>query len=480
MALLAALVLLAIAAPPADAAKRPLRTGVSYLYITDADPVAFENVRKAGGRMVLTPLEWGWVGPRNRPASWQPEDPADPNYDWDAYDRWVVNAVAAGLTPVLQVRGAPTWAQRCGPFGFETPCDLNPDDLAAFATAAARRYSGQFGGLPKVRYWQGLNEPNLSLFFMPQFVDGKAVSADLYRNLINVFYGAVKAVDPSNLVIAAGLGPIAVPKYTIGPMRFTRELLCMRGHNEPRPTASDCGGGVRFDIYDVHPYTTGSPVHEGGINDVQLGDLRKLVSLLRAADQAGRIKGAFKRTPLWVTEVSWDSNPPDPGGLPFRILTRWTSEMLYRAWSAGVSDVFWFSLRDFAPDSELESYESPESGLYYRGATPAQDVPKPNVKAFRFPFVAYPRPAGLVFWGRTPNSRRGKVVVQALKDGRWRRVDTARADGFGIFRGIVKGLRYGRGRRGAVRAHYAKQSTAPFSMRPVPDFRHPPFGAPVG
>ncbi|HEU5142764.1 MAG TPA: hypothetical protein VFU04_06350, partial [Solirubrobacterales bacterium] len=66
--LLAALLLLAIAAPPADAAKRPLRTGVSYLYITDADPVAFENVKKAGGGMVLTPLEWGWVGPRNRPA----------------------------------------------------------------------------------------------------------------------------------------------------------------------------------------------------------------------------------------------------------------------------------------------------------------------------------------------------------------------------------------------------------------------------
>lgn len=471
--------LLLLGGATADGAPRPLRTGISYVHIQDAEPVAFEHVRQAGAQLVLTPIEWGHIVPEERPAVWNPEDPADPHYDWGLHDRWVANAVAAGLTPVLQVRGAPKWAQGCRFTAFDTPCDPSAEDLADFTTAAVRRYSGQFGGLPRVRYWQGLNEPNLSLFFMPQFVDGKAVSADLYRTLINTFYAAVKAVDPTNLVIAAGLGPIAVPKFTIGPMRFTRELLCMRGHKRPRPTRSDCGGGVKFDIYDIHPYTTGSPAHEGGVNDVQMGDLRKLVTLLRAADRAGRIDGAFRRTPLWISEISWDSNPPDPGGLPPRILNRWTAEALFNAWRAGVEDFFWFSLHDFKPDPNVESYESPESGLYFRGPTVAQDRPKPHLHAFRFPFVAYPRKkkGGLYFWGRTPNSGPGKVRIQVWKGKKWHKVRIVRADRFGIFRGVAR-TRYGRNRRGAVQAHFGKGSSLPFSMKPIGDFRHAPFGDP--
>jgi len=464
-----------------EAATRPLRTGVSYVYIEDTEegPAAFQHVKEAGAKLTLTPLEWGRVVPEQRPAAWNPEDPTDSHYDWSRYDAWVRGAVAAGLTPVLQVRGAPRWAQRCGFVAIDTPCDMNPADLAAFAAAAARHYSGAFGNVPEVSYWQGPNEPNLSLFFLPQFVDGKAASADLYRTLINAFSAAVKAVDPTNLVISGGLGPIAVPKYTIGPMRFTRELLCMRGHNQPRPLPGDCDGGLNVDIYDIHPYTTGSPAHEGGVNDVQMGDLRKLTTLLKAADKAGRINGRFRHTPLWITELSWDSNPPDPGGLPPRILNRWTAESLFKAWQAGVTDFFWFSLRDFQTDPNLEAYESPESGLYFRGPTVAQDQPKPNFWAFRFPFVAYQdRKGNLSFWGRTPNSTAGKVVIQVRDGSRWTKVAVAKAAKGGVFEGSTR-TGYGTNRKGFVRAHAKKQSSVPFSMKPIGDFRHAPFGDPL-
>lgn len=473
-----ALVSLAFPAERASAKTHPLRTGVSYVYSTDNDPIAFQNVRRAGARLVLTPLSWGRIVPSKEPVGWQPDNPADPNYNWHAYDLWVVRAVEAGLTPVLQVRGAPIWASRCPSSDVDTPCDPDPAALAAFATAAARRYSGTFAGLPRVQYWQGLNEPNLSFFFTPQFEGDRAVAANLYRDLINGFYVAVKAVDPSNLVLAAGLGPITVPGHTVGPMRFTRELLCMRGRDRFRPARGDCGAPVRFDIFDIHPYTTGSPAHQGGANDVQLGDLPKLKALLKAADQAGRIEGAFPRTPLWITELSWDSNPPDPGGLPMKILTRWTAEALHVAWRAGISDFFWFSLRDVAPSS-LPAFQTLQSGLYFRGANIAEDQPKEQMYAFRFPFVAYPTPQGLSFWGRTPSGKRGLVAIQARERGGWRKVAAVRADAYGIFRGIAK-TGYGRNKRGTVRAHYADGSSVPFSMRPVPDFPHPPFGAPVG
>jgi len=465
--------LLASRPAAAEARAHALRTGVSYVYSND--PAAFEHARRSGAQLVLTPLRWASVAPDAQPPSWNPEDPADPHYDWEFTDLWVARAVAAGLRPVLQIRGAPNWTHRCHSGETDAPCNPDPAALAAFATAAARRYSGNFLNLPRVVYWQGLNEPNLSLFFKPQYDGNKPVSPDLYRTLINRFYAAIKAVDPTNVVIAAGLGPIAVPKYTIGPMRFARLLLCMKGHKRPKPTAGDCEGGVHFDVFDIHPYTTGGPTHEGGINDVELGDLKKLTTLLAAADRAGRIKGMYRHTPLWIMELSWDSKPPDPGGLSMKILDRWVPEALYRSWRAGVEYFFWYSLRDSEPEPNLPFSQTDQSGLYFRGPTVTQDQPKEFASAYRFPFVAYPRKRGLYFWGRTPNSRRGRATIQVFKGGRWRKAAVVRANAAGIFSGLAR-QRYGRNRRGAARAVYAGDRSLPFSMKPVPDFVQPPFG----
>ena len=50
-----------------------------------------------------------------------------------------------------------------------------------FATAAAGRFSGSFGGHPRVRYWGVWNEPNLSTFLQPQYRGGRPYSPLLYR-----------------------------------------------------------------------------------------------------------------------------------------------------------------------------------------------------------------------------------------------------------------------------------------------------------
>jgi hypothetical protein len=458
------------------ASARPLITGVTD--IGTSAPLGFARTRESGAHMVRISLHWESAVPQVEPKNWQPENPFDPNYNWETSDVDVIRAVQAGLTPVLQVGGVPQWAQRCHtpsvlPYAL---CDPAPAAMAAFATAAARRYSGQIPGLPRVQYWQALNEPNLSLFFFPQFnTAGKALSPDLYRDIINAFYPAVKSVDPSNLVLAAGLGPIAVPRWTMGPMSFARDLLCMRGTRRPHPIRGKCGGGVRFDIFAIQPYTTGAPTHEGGINDVQLGDLPKLQTLIRAADRAGRIKGQYRHTPLWITEFSWDSQPPDPGGLPMKIESRWTAEALYRAWRAGVTRFFWYSLRDGERHPGAPYSDTLESGLYFRGATLEQDQPKELLNVFRFPFVSFSGPKGLFFWGRTPNSKPGRVEIQVWKGSSWRSAFVAHADKAGIFSGVIHS-RYGDNKSGLARAVYQHQTAIPFSMRPVPDFRHPPFG----
>jgi hypothetical protein len=463
-----------VRAQSAEAKLAPLNTGISYVY--GNEPIEFQHVVATGSKLVLTPMNWSDVAPANLPANWNPENPADPNYNWKFFDTWVTNALAAGLTPILQVRGAPSWGQECGPYPHDSPCKPSPTLLAQFAVAAATRYSGHFQGLPRVSYWQGLNEPNLSLFFNPQFEGNKAVSPALYRRLINSFYAAIKSVDPSNVVIAAGLGPIAVPKFTIGPMQFARELLCMTGRTNPHKIkGNSCEGGVHFDIFDIHPYTTGGPTHEGGPDDVQLGDIPKLQTLLRAANQAGRIKSnLYKRTPLWIIELSWDSKPPDPGGLPVDIESQWIAEALYRSWKAGVHNFFWFSIVDFEPQG-LPFNASTESGMYEWAPNVADQQPKAIIPAFRFPFVAFPEKKGMLVWGRTSTYTGGKVAIQARRSGKWGTLKVIHADAQGMFSATLKSG-YGRDKKGAVRALYFGEGSVPFPMNPVGDFIHPPFG----
>jgi hypothetical protein len=472
--------LLLAGAQSETAGARPLVTGISGL--DEYAPLAFQQLQATGAQFVHIAIPWAAVAPGEEPHRWSPRDPADPNYTWTSVDLAVTEAAEAGVTPVLLVDGAPLWTQRCRPPAVVKGvvltgrlCDPKPGMLADFAEAAARRYSGHFQGLPRVRYWQGLNEPNLSLFLNPQFKGGKPVSPGLYRTLINAFYFAIKSVNRSNLVIAGGLGPIARPSLTIGPMRFTRLLLCMAGRADPHPTGGNCGGGVHFDIFDIHPYTTGGPTHMGGIDDVEMGDLPKLQALLSAADRAGRIKGRFRHTPLWIMEFSWDSKPPDPGGLAMGIEARWAAEALYRAWSAGVSHFFWYSLCDSAPDPSLPFSETLESGLYFRGETLAEDRPKRVLYAFRFPFVAFPDEDGFSFWGRTPTSAAGKVIIEIQDGGEWRPASVAHADAGGIFEGAVK-TSYGQDGRGFVRARYLTETAIPFSLRDVKSFYQPPFG----
>lgn len=474
--LLAALAAVMMLLATSSAQAQPLITGVTNLFTTDQ--LAFNRVHDAGASFVRIPLYWGGTAPRTLPSSWDATSATDPNYAWGETDEAVSHAVAAGLTPVLQIVGAPTWAQRC-----QTPsvlpaaiCDPDPNALREFAIAVAKRYSGNIAGVPKVSYFGALNEPNLSLFFFPQFeANGKPLSPYLYRELVNSFYAGIKSVDSEDLVLLAGLGPIAVPKYTIGPLAFARMLLCMKGINNPKPTKESCGGGVHFDIFSIQPYTTGGPTHEGGPNDVEIGDLPKLQKLIKAADRAGRIVGRYKRTPLWVTEFSWDSKPPDPGGLPMKIETRWVPEAMHQAWSAGVDHFFWFSLDDEARQPNKPYSETLESGLYFRGPTLAQDTPKPFLQAFRFPFVAYPGKPALTYWGRTPAGVRGKVKIQLQFGKSWKTVATKKTDKNGIFQGKVK-TEYGRDKKGAARAVFGKEMAPAFSMRPVKDFYHPPFG----
>jgi hypothetical protein len=141
-----------------------------------------------------------------------------------------------------------------------------------------------------------------------------------------------------------------------------------------------------------------------------------------------------KRIQLWINEFSWESNPPDPGGVPVRLEARWVSQALYQAWKAGVSLFTWYNIRDEPISSSVA-----QAGLYYRNENGiASDRAKPALRAFRFPFIALRQPKNKVFlWGRTPTSTAGSVLIERKSGAKWKRVKKLEANRYGIFKARI-------------------------------------------
>ena len=227
--------------------------------------IAATRIAGAGASFSHALVYWNRVAPKDRPTVWDPADAGDPSYDWSSVDAWVVGMKRAGLEPLLTIYGAPSWAQRCSPpedfyVSPSAPCNPDPGEMAAFAEAAATRYSGRFGALPRVKYWQIQNEPNLPVFFNPVLGgDGTPLSPSIYRKILRSTYPAIKSGNPGNVLVGAGLAPNGRPGYSLGPLDFARRLFCLNRNNKPIKSSRQCRGGVKLDVFDIHPYTTGGP-----------------------------------------------------------------------------------------------------------------------------------------------------------------------------------------------------------------------------
>jgi hypothetical protein len=438
------------------------------LKVADA-PLIFSRIRGAGASMTRVTLDWYAIAPKDAPPA-DPENPFDPSYDWTDIDAIVKDAFAQGLEPYLAVNSTPVWA-RIGQQGAGAP--PKPADFAKFMHAAALRYSGANPDLPRIRYWQIWIEPNVNKFFRPQVENGKPVAPQRYAALVDAAADSIHAVRADNKVIAGGLSPFTVTRgdtSTIGPMAFMREMLCMNAKNKPK---ASCSRRVHFDIWSHHPFTSGGPTHHAyKKGDVSLGDLPEMKALLVASYKYKHIL-APKMPPFWVTEFSWDTNPPDPAALPMKLAARWTAEAMYVMWKVGISLVTWLDIRD-NPFPQTAT----QSGLYLRGATIVKDKPKLILSAFRFPFVAYARKGGIFVWGRTPWGKPGRVVVLQSTTGRWKQRAFLTANANGIFSGTIKGTKTGFLRAQlAVGGKSASGKSLSFSLKQPPDHLVSIFGS---
>jgi hypothetical protein len=415
--------------------------------------LALKHAVEAGATAIKIPVFWDSIAPATRPSRFKPADPLEPAYNWQGLDAELRLVRSHGLEPIVYIAGPPDWAMRKLD-GFQR---VDPDQYRQFVLAAVRRYSGTTQGLPRVRYWEAWNEPNK----VPgrEFKPG---AADWYRELVNAFAQSAHTVK-GNAVIAGGLAPFGI-STAVAPLAFMRGLLCLSSGAKPHAT---CSAKVHFDIWSTDPYSAGGPTHHAyRRNDVSVGDLPEMKAVLDAGVHLGRIVSTQPMR-FWVTEFSWDSNPPDPKGVPAALEGRWVAEALYRMWSAGVSLVTWFTLRD-----QPVTTSPYQSGLYFRGSSLAADRPKPALTGFRFPFVAFPRSNKVFVWARAPAGNAASIVVEQRGSSGWRRLGVLHANRVGIASATLPA--HG---RGPVRGRIGKDASLPFALVAPPDRVYQPFGS---
>lgn len=421
----------ALLLPPATAsAARPLELGFFDGAFTGTSGASWLD-RSAAAGADLVRIDIGWDAPNTptRPAGFDARNPANAAYDFTRADAAIRTASQLGLRVLASFTGAPAWAEGPGRPADVSPGTWRPDPRALedYGVALARRYSGRFPDpanpghvLPRVAAFQLWNEPNLNKYLTPQWVGDHTAAPAIYRAMLNAFYRGVKSVDPSALVVTAGTGPFGDPQpggMRIMPLRFWRDVLCLR----------QAGGGFRgtgcrdpahFDVLAHHPYAWGSPeTHALWPDDVAIPDLVKLTPLLRAAERSGDALPRI-RHPLWVTEVGYNSSPPNPAGVPLAQHARWLEQTLHELWLEGVAVVVWNQVGDQPPDSSYGYSTTSQSGVFYLNGQP-----KPALRAFRFPLVAW-RAGGsaVAVWGRAPIA--GRLTIERRAGQTWRTVTT--------------------------------------------------------
>jgi hypothetical protein len=382
----------------------------------------FNAALQAGAGFARVPVGWGSVAKR---APFDPTDPGDPAYDWSQLDRAVNGAGGRGKKVLMTIHRAPERAEAPGrPVRLRAPAGTwkpNPEALGQFAAALARRYDGTYvprfalRPLPRAEFFEPWNEPNLSGFLTPQWDGHRQVSAHTYRDLLNAGYAGVKASQPDATVIAGATGPggDAPGGRRTGPLRFLRDLLCLRRGRDPKPKA--CPAPARFDVLSHHPITPSQsprlPVEPGNAGFQEMPEIRKL---LRTAERHGTVRPAGLRRDLWATELWWETAPSirraDYGAPGERRQARYLADALRILWRQRVPVALLFQVRD-DPDVALGPRTGWGSGLQF-----ADGTPKLAFGAVRFPFVAdRVGRKRVMIWTRAPAAGRLRITARKPK-----------------------------------------------------------------
>ena len=458
LAPLAGVMLVALLAASPAAAKRDIKLGFSddvfadnLLFQAD-DSERAKWARRFGetnAEIVRLNVHWARVVSTSEPAD--PTDPDQPAYDWSELDRAVRAVVAEDQEPLFTVLTAPRFAEgKNRPSDEEArPGTWKPDGekLRQFAVALATRYSGSHpdpegGSLPRVRYYEGWNEPNLHRYITPQRTKkGKNLSPDIYRELLNGFYEGIKSVSSSNVVVGAGTGPFGERrgKLRIPPLEFWRDVFCLKNRKKLKFKKAGCpkkSNRARLDIFahnSISEPGKGPDVSAQLKDNATTADMHKLVDVIRAAEKRRTVRPGGKKREVWGTELWFESKPPEKEGVGLKKHARRMAEAMYLLWKQKVSAGIFLQLRDSPYDPKSPPVVGLQSGVYF-----INGKAKPALDAARFPFVAdREKRKKVIAWGKAPGSGKLKIEKKRTRGG-WMKVAKARVDAGEIFKKKLK------------------------------------------
>jgi hypothetical protein len=428
---------LAVLAAAPGAAARGLTTGlIDEEVLSSSDATWFDRAAGTEAGLVRINVYWRNVVGSRRPVA--PTNPADPSYDFGALDGAVSSAHSRGLDVLLTVLDAPGWATGKNRPNSVSPGAWKPDAkaLGQFGQALATRYSGGFLGLPRVRYFEAWNEPNLTQYLAPQWKGKRAKGPDLYRNLLNSFYAGVHRGQGGARVVGGATGPFGDPRGhplfkgqpRMRPLAFLRKLFCLKRNLK----ATKCHTKPHLDVLSHHPVNIINAPKRSARNpdDVEVADFHKIRQVLHAAQKHKTVQPGGNH-PLWATEIWWLTDPPNRIGVPAKKAARWIEQSLYMLWKQGASAVVNYEIRDPSlPSGDPRSAVT--TGLFFHNGKK-----KPGYGTFRFPFVTHRKSKHRVgIWGKAPAT--GKLQVQRKGKKGWKKVKAVHAKRGKIFQTKVR------------------------------------------
>ena len=201
---------------------------------------------------------------------WNEGEPRKGSYDAGTlaeWDRAVATSQAAGTKIIGMVHRSPGWAS--GTKDTYMP-PANNADYANFMRFIANRYKGQ------VAAWEIWNEENISRFWP------SGPNPTQYVSLLKAGYTAVKAVDPSALVVFGGT---ANNDYN-----FIRRSY-------------DAGAKGYFDVMATHPY----PDQYSPERPWYYGSSYSIKAFLAYRDVHKVMLDRGDDKPIWFTEMGWST-----------------------------------------------------------------------------------------------------------------------------------------------------------------------------
>lgn len=314
-------------------------------------------------KVVRVDLRWDLVA-GSRPANARSD--ADPAYNWAQYDAIAAAAKKRRVNIIFTIWGTPQWAaDPAAPLRGDLPAfgrrPKKPADAGNFAEAAAKRYSRR-----GVHMWEAWNEPNIPLFWQPQYrrVKGKWVadSPRAYSAVLKAMYRGIKRADRRAKVAGGVTAPAGdsnpqtcgfQPNCRVEPRAFLRALNA-KGLRPP------------MDVVSHHPYPLRAPSNRNFAGASYI-DLYNLAYYTKA------LNGTYlRRKPIWLTEFGIATRKVKE----YRFATSernqalWLRDAVRRVKKTPRVKVFvWYLLQDH-PDWA--------SGLYRQNGKA-----KPSMRAFR-------------------------------------------------------------------------------------------------